>query len=70
MRCLHSEEQIGRMVEIISIVALLLTRSNNAKHVILQCFNQFSPSQNMVSISDLHYSASVILEEVVLRMVD
>ncbi|CAH2046770.1 unnamed protein product [Thlaspi arvense] len=46
MKCLASEDQILRIVEAISMVALTFTTSNNGKHVVLQCFNQFSPLQN------------------------
>ncbi|VVB01955.1 unnamed protein product [Arabis nemorensis] len=45
LNCLQSEDQILRIVEPISRVALTLTRSNNGKHVVLQCLNQFTPSQ-------------------------
>ena len=30
---------------------LAFTRSNGAKHVIMQCFNEFPPSLNRVNIS-------------------
>ncbi|KAG2276858.1 hypothetical protein Bca52824_059413 [Brassica carinata] len=43
LRCLQTEEQILRIVRVVSLGALLLTRSSNA-FVILQCFKQFHPS--------------------------
>ncbi|KAF8087588.1 hypothetical protein N665_0577s0001 [Sinapis alba] len=46
LRCLHSEEQILRVVGAVSMGVLSFTRSNGAKHVIMQCFNQFPPSLN------------------------
>ncbi|KAJ4901799.1 Pumilio-like protein 14 [Raphanus sativus] len=46
LRCLHSEEQILRVVGAVSMGILSFTRSNGAKHVIMQCFNQFPPSLN------------------------
>ncbi|CAN8276963.1 unnamed protein product [Cochlearia groenlandica] len=46
LRCLSTEEQVSRAVEAISGVALTLTKSNHAKHAILQCFSMFSPLQN------------------------
>lgn len=46
LRCLHSEEQILRVVGAVSMGILSFARSNGAKHVIMQCFNQFPPSLN------------------------
>ncbi|XP_013635440.1 PREDICTED: pumilio homolog 14-like [Brassica oleracea var. oleracea] len=46
LSCLHSEEQILRLVGAVSVGILAFTRSNGAKHVIMQCFNQFPPSLN------------------------
>ncbi|CAH2034083.1 unnamed protein product [Thlaspi arvense] len=46
MRCLCSDEQISRFIATICHVALLLTKSTNANHVILFCFSHFSPSQS------------------------
>ncbi|ESQ44751.1 hypothetical protein EUTSA_v10003331mg, partial [Eutrema salsugineum] len=43
-----SQDQILSIVGAVSMAALTLTRSNNAKHVILLCFNEFSPSQNRI----------------------
>ncbi|XP_024008001.1 pumilio homolog 15 [Eutrema salsugineum] len=46
MRCLGSDEQISRLMVTLCHVALVLTKSINANHVILFCFTHFSPSQN------------------------
>lgn len=53
IRCLRTEEHISRFMLTLSHVALLLTKSTNANHVILFSFNHFSPSQSRVSISSL-----------------
>ncbi|KAF2603064.1 hypothetical protein F2Q70_00025691 [Brassica cretica] len=61
LSCLHSEEQILRVVGAVSVGILAFTRSNGAKHVIMQCFNEFPPSLNRDLIEVLVQNCFVVI---------